>query len=75
MELRSKLELIKQNEMRTLTSQVNLGSNFYCQAKVKDTSKVIIEVALGFLVEFTIGEALEFIEVKERHLNRCALTT
>jgi prefoldin subunit 5 len=35
-----------------------------------DTSKVIVNVSLGIHVEFSLTEALEFIDKKENHLNK-----
>ena len=42
----------------------DLGCNFYCQAKITDTSKVLIAVGFGFFVEFTLKEGIEFISKK-----------
>jgi len=63
------IEKMKQGgdgEMKMLT---DLGCNFYCKAKVPDTSKVYVEVGLGFFVEFTLNEAHQFIERKLALMN------
>lgn len=47
-----------------LKTMVDLGANFYVQARVPDPSRVFVAVGLGFFVEFTIQEALVFIDKK-----------
>ena len=53
-----------------LKSQVDLGCNFFCQAKIQDTSRIFVCVGFGFFVEFTLDEAVKFIEKKVEHLRR-----
>lgn len=49
---------------KALKTQVDLGCNFYCQAQISDPSKILVLVGYGFYVEFTLDEALRFIEKK-----------
>ncbi|CAI2169874.1 8743_t:CDS:2 [Funneliformis geosporum] len=49
---------------------VDLGSNFYCQAKVPDTTYIYVNVGFGFHVQFTLDEAIGFIEKKEKLLQK-----
>lgn len=51
--------------MRTL---VNLGSEVYIQADVPDTTRIFVDVGLGFHVEFTWSEALKYISAREEKL-------
>ncbi|XP_071484766.1 protein UXT-like [Diadema antillarum] len=53
-----------------LKTQVDLGCNFYAQARVPDSSKIFVQVGFGFFVEFTLPEALAFIEKKTKHLTQ-----
>ena len=53
-----------------LKTQVDLGCNFFCQAKVPDSSRIFVCVGYGFFVEFTLDEALKFIEKKCEQLTR-----
>eukprot|EP00731_Ephydatia_muelleri_P023651 Em0015g1234a len=46
---------LTQSGLKTI---VDLGANFYAQARVMDPSRVFVAVGLGFFVEFTIDEAL-----------------
>lgn len=52
---------LTQSGLKTI---VDLGANFYAQARVMDPSRVFVAVGLGFFVEFTIDEALGFIDKK-----------
>eukprot|EP01112_Ceratiomyxa_fruticulosa_P013275 TRINITY_DN3724_c0_g1_i1.p1 TRINITY_DN3724_c0_g1~~TRINITY_DN3724_c0_g1_i1.p1 ORF type:complete len:152 (-),score=32.56 TRINITY_DN3724_c0_g1_i1:181-636(-) len=72
LELKSTLTAIKDGGSKKMKSMINLGSEFYVQAKVEDTSKVFVNVGLGFHVEFTIDEALSFIDVKVDSLEKYA---
>jgi len=38
--------------------------------QIPDTSRVIVDVGLGFMAEFTQKEALEFIKLKESSLEK-----
>ena len=42
-----------------LKTKVDLGCNFYCQARVPDPSMVMVAVGLGFFLELTLEEALK----------------
>ncbi|XP_035692906.1 protein UXT homolog [Branchiostoma floridae] len=55
-----------------LRTKVDLGCNFYVQAKVPDVSKIFVAVGFGFYVEFTHSEALKFIDKKIEHLTEHA---
>ena len=55
-----------------LKAMVDLGCNFYCQARVPDPSRVFVAVGFGFFVEFTHTEALDFIEKKVNSLKQKA---
>jgi len=67
-ELRNNLLLIQQNELKSLTTQINLGSDLYVQAKIPNTSRVYLNIGLGFHVEYSIDEALDFIDTKLEQL-------
>ena len=68
LQLKSFIENVKSSEVsrcgKELKTQVDLGCNFYCQARITDPSKVLVSVGYGFYVEFTLEEALVFIEKK-----------
>ncbi|XP_038060711.1 protein UXT-like [Patiria miniata] len=51
-----------------LKTKVDLGCNFYVQANIPDATRIYILVGFGFFVEFTLPEALKFIDKKCKHL-------
>lgn len=52
-------------ELKTL---VDLGCNFYAHGRVSDPSHICVAVGYGFFVEFTLDEALAFIDRKTAYL-------
>merc|ERR1712168_1413263 len=52
-----------------LKAKVDLGCNFYAQARVEDASMIFVDVGLGFHVQLTLAEALSAIDVKTKHLH------
>lgn len=69
-DLSKNIKLLEQNKLRKLKTMINLGSEIYAQAEVPDTNRIYVDIGLGFHVEFTWSEALQFIEVKEEMLAR-----
>ncbi|KAI3980070.1 hypothetical protein MKX01_042724 [Papaver californicum] len=57
-DLRKSVETLEKNAVMSLCTLVNLGS------EVPDTRHIFLDVGLGFHVEFTWPEALEFISLK-----------
>ncbi|CAN6447446.1 unnamed protein product [Victoria cruziana] len=66
--LRKNIEALQNNEVASLRTLVSLGSEVYVQADIPDTRKIFIDVGLGFHVELTWPEALEFIRIREVRL-------
>ncbi|XP_026395207.1 protein UXT homolog isoform X4 [Papaver somniferum] len=67
-DLRKSIQTLEKNAATSLRTLVNLGSEVYMQADVPDTRHIFVDVGLGFHVQFTWSEALEFISVKEARL-------
>ncbi|KAG9295995.1 hypothetical protein G9A89_011847 [Geosiphon pyriformis] len=72
LKLKTQIQLIIDNELTEMKTMVDLGTNFYVQAKVPDTSFLYINVGFGFHVQLTSSEAVEFIDRKEKLLQRKA---
>ncbi|KAE8023193.1 hypothetical protein FH972_008925 [Carpinus fangiana] len=70
LDLRRNIENLQKNSVTSLRTLVNLGSEVYMQADVPDTQRIFVDVGLGFHVEFTWPEALNFISLKEEKLAR-----
>ncbi|XP_073270803.1 uncharacterized protein [Primulina huaijiensis] len=69
-DLKRNIENLEKNSVTSLRTMVNLGSEVYMQADVPDTSHIFVDVGLGFHVEFTRSEALNFIGTKEEQILR-----
>ncbi|KAF2073250.1 hypothetical protein CYY_005447 [Polysphondylium violaceum] len=68
-ELKSNIELIKENKLNSMKTMINLGLECYVQAKVEDTNSIFIDVGLGIHVKFNLNEGIQFINQKEAYLN------
>ncbi|KAL8100895.1 uncharacterized protein LOC141687278 [Apium graveolens] len=69
-DLKRNIENLEKNSVTSLRTLVNLGSEVYVQADVSDTRHIFVDVGLGFHVEFTWSEALNYISVREEKLAR-----
>mmetsp|Transcript_15125 Transcript_15125/g.29735 ORF Transcript_15125/g.29735 Transcript_15125/m.29735 type:complete len:156 (-) Transcript_15125:235-702(-) len=67
-QLRNNIAVLQESKQKKMESLVNLGSEFYAQAVVPDTSRIFVEVGLTLRVEFTLDEAVDFCKRKEAHL-------
>ncbi|CAN6205948.1 unnamed protein product [Urochloa humidicola] len=70
LDLKRNIENLERNGVTSMRSMVNLGSEVYMQAEVPDTRHIFVDIGLGFHVEFTWQEALQFISVREARLAR-----
>jgi len=71
--LRNSIMAIREAQLakgEPLKTKVDLGCNFYCEARVDDPSRIMISVGMGFFLEMTLTEALEFIKKKDDGLTR-----
>lgn len=80
--------MIQEQNQKELKTMINLGSEFYVQAKVyvtgiisgvyyllcdsPDCTKIFVNIGLGFHLEMTHTEALEFIAKREKDLQKRA---
>lgn len=62
-------EACKGNDSARLKTLVDLGCNFYAQAKIPDTSHIIVCIGMGLYLEMPLEKALDFIGEKLEHLN------
>ncbi|XP_060958754.1 uncharacterized protein LOC115698689 isoform X2 [Cannabis sativa] len=68
-DLRKNIETMEENSVTSLRTQVNLGSEVYMQADVPDTTRIFVDIGLGFHAEFTWSEALNYITLREERLS------
>ncbi|KAK6921975.1 Prefoldin alpha-like, partial [Dillenia turbinata] len=69
-DLKKNIENLEKHSVTSLTTLVNLGSEVYMQAEVPDTRTIFVDVGLGFHVEFTWSEAINYIKLREEKLAR-----
>ena len=67
LELRNNVKMLQEQKKTSLKTMVNLGSDFYVQAKVPDTSKIYVSIGLGFHAELTLDETVTFCTQREAH--------
>ncbi|CAE8619496.1 unnamed protein product, partial [Polarella glacialis] len=67
-ELRHNIDLLLKDNVTELETMVELGCQFYVKALVPDTSRICIDVGLGFHLEMTLPEAQDFLVKKEELL-------
>ncbi|MED6140808.1 hypothetical protein PIB30_097052, partial [Stylosanthes scabra] len=67
-DLRRNIENLEKNSVTSLRTLVNLGSEVYLQAEVPNTQRIFVDVGLGFHVEFTWSEALNYIQTREERI-------
>lgn len=72
MQLKSVITTLKNTDASKsgFKTKVDLGNNFFMQAHVEDASKILLDVGLGYFVEFTLDEALVVINVRVKLLER-----
>ncbi|KAM7269217.1 hypothetical protein ACFE04_024714 [Oxalis oulophora] len=69
-DLKRNIENLEKYNITSLQSMINLGSEVYVQADVPDTQHIFVDIGLGFHVEFTWSEALDFISLRLEKLKR-----
>ncbi|KAJ3001511.1 UNVERIFIED_CONTAM: hypothetical protein HDU68_006818 [Siphonaria sp. JEL0065] len=74
LKLLNQIALIKDNGKNgsPLKTLVDVGCDFYMQAKVANTNLINVFVGLDCHVEFTLDEAVVFIKKKEKYLEKKA---
>lgn len=67
-QLRKNLEFLQQEKITELETMVEIGCQFFAKAFVPNTSRIFIDVGLGFRLEMSLGEAFEFLGHKEAYI-------
>lgn len=70
LQLQTVIERLQEEEISdTLKTKIDIGCNFYVQAVVPDCKKIFLHIGFGFYLEYTLEEALRFIDKKVKQLN------
>uniref|UniRef100_A0A6V7L6C2 Uncharacterized protein n=1 Tax=Bracon brevicornis TaxID=1563983 RepID=A0A6V7L6C2_9HYME len=66
LQLKSIIITLKNTESSEIgfKTKIDLGNNFFIQANVNDPSHILIDIGLGYYVEFTLDDALKLIGVR-----------
>merc|ERR1711920_1143648 len=67
-ELRENIDLLLRDNVAELETMIELGCGFYAKALVPDTSKIFVNVGLGFQLEMPLAEAHDFLGHKESYI-------
>ncbi|XP_058467117.1 protein UXT [Malaya genurostris] len=68
-QLKNMIENMPNDELKTL---VNVGGNFFMKAKTTQLDKILVDVGLRCYVEFSMEEALKFVDMKVNILTKHA---
>ena len=74
MQLRTNTEQLIEQRQTSLKTMVDVGSSFFMQAKVPDTSWIYVNVGLGFHAQLTLSEAVDLCTKREAHYKTAAST-
>lgn len=67
-QLKNICENIAEHLTNGFKTQVNIGGNFFINAKVPDAKKIMVNIGLNHYIEFTIDEAIKFCAFKVKAL-------
>ncbi|XP_023229563.1 protein UXT-like isoform X1 [Centruroides sculpturatus] len=71
LQLQTVIERLQEEEVsETLKTKIDIGCNFYVQAVVPDCKKIFLHIGFGFYLEYTLDEAIRFINKKVKQLNK-----
>ncbi|XP_058116006.1 protein UXT homolog [Anopheles ziemanni] len=64
--------LLNQKNGEGFKTQVNIGGNMFMKARADNASRLLVDIGLKVYVEFTIDEALRFVEMRIKVLTKQA---
>ena len=70
MQLRSTIEMIREQKLKTYESRVDVGHEFYLTAEATDLDKIMVKVSREYFVELNQDEAFRFVDKKEKLMNQ-----
>eukprot|EP00842_Homolaphlyctis_polyrhiza_P004502 jgi/Hompol1/5052/HPOL_001876-RA len=72
LQLRNQIETIKdqrrKDSNKELKTLMNVGCDVFMQARIPDTSKIIIKVGLDVFIEMELDDAIAFLNRREKSL-------
>jgi prefoldin alpha subunit len=70
MQLEKSIQFFKQHKPDGFKTQVDCGSNSFIQAEVNKIEPIIVNIGLNVYLELKLEEALKFLEMKIKILNK-----
>merc|ERR1712129_61026 len=67
-QLRKNLDMLQKGSITELETMIDIGCQFFTKAFVPNTSRIFLDVGLGFRLEMTQVEAAEFLIQKEEYI-------
>ncbi|XP_062547921.1 protein UXT [Armigeres subalbatus] len=71
-QLKNMIENIQETATEGFKTQVNVGGNFFMKAKTDRVETILVDVGLKHYVEFSLQEALKFVDMKVKVLTKQA---
>ncbi|XP_055616765.1 protein UXT [Toxorhynchites rutilus septentrionalis] len=69
-QLKNMIENLQDNTKGGFKTQVNIGGNFFMKAKAEKVDKILVDIGLKHYLEFTLEEALKFVDMKIKILTK-----
>ncbi|KAF7490977.1 Protein UXT [Sarcoptes scabiei] len=70
LKIRSVCKMITENKMKSMKTMADLGSNCYVKCLIPSTDHILLNVGLDCFIEFSIEEALKFIDKRSNLYNK-----
>ena len=62
--------MIKEDYPNGFKTKINIGCNVFAQANVTDAERIYIDIGLGHYLEFTIEEAIPYLNARLLRLDK-----
>ncbi|KAI7885341.1 Prefoldin alpha-like protein [Lichtheimia hyalospora FSU 10163] len=70
--LKTQIQTIQDCELKEMKTMTDIGNQFYVQAHIPDTQYIFVNVGFGLHVQFTLEEAMVFIDKNVQRLDKIA---
>ncbi|CDH52093.1 protein uxt-like [Lichtheimia corymbifera JMRC:FSU:9682] len=70
--LKAQIQTIQDCNLKEMKTMTDIGNQFYVQAHIPDTQYIFVNVGFGLHVQFTLEEAMVFIDKNVERLDKIA---
>lgn len=71
-QLKHSITAIQNDLGKSFKTQINVGGDFFMQAKVPDTEKILVNIGCNVYLEFTLEEAAKYVQMRINILEKQA---